>query len=369
MWELVVGEEEGPGQNNGGPNQAEIPIRAHAIPTLNNLHSGIVQPDVVAENFELKPEMFHMLQTIGQFNGLPSEDPNLHLQNFIDVADTFKIRGVTSDALKMKLFPYSLTNKAKAWLNSLQPQLIRSWEELADKFLLKFFPPMKAAQYRNDISTFKQFQDESFYEAWEKFKDLLRKCPNHGIPEWIQMETFYNGLNGPTKGMVDASSGGAILEKTYTEAYAILERMEVNNYQWPVERSSLIQKKDAGVWELDAVSALSAQISALNNSIKTMSLSAEAKPVNALTDVISCVFCNSPHIYDNCPQNPQSVCFIGNFNRNNNPYSNTYNPGWRNHPNLSYSQGQHHGQQQGQQQSSSDTAGRSYKGPYPPGFT
>ncbi|XP_061361020.1 uncharacterized protein LOC133304948 [Gastrolobium bilobum] len=183
------------------------------------------------------------------------------------------------------------------------------------------------------------------------------------------METFYNGLNGPTKSMVDVSFGGALLEKTYTEAYAILERMAVNNYQWPVERSSLTQKKAAGVWELDVVSALSAQISALNNSIKTLSLSAEAKPVNALTDAILCVFCNGPHIYDNCPQDPQSVCFIGNFNRNNNPYSNTYNPGWRNHPNLSYSQGQHHGHQQGQQQMSSDTAGRSYKALYPPGFT
>ncbi|XP_061348807.1 uncharacterized protein LOC133294174 [Gastrolobium bilobum] len=224
-----------------------------------------------------------MLQTIGQFNGMPSEDPHLLLKKFMDVANTFKITGVTSDALKMKLFPYSLTNKAKAWLNSLQPQSIQSWEELADKFLLKFFPPMKAAQYRNDISTFKQL--------------------------------------------------------------SICNTREDGNQQlsWPVERSSLTPKKATGVWELDVVTTLSTRISALNNSIKTMNLSAKAKaqPVNAITDAISCVFCNGPHVYDNCPQNPQSICFIG----------------------------QHHRQHQGQQQMSSDTAGRSYKASYPPGFT
>ena len=58
---------------------------------------------------------------------------------------------------------------------------------------------------------------------------MLRKCPHHGLPHCIQMETFYNGLNIATKQVVDASANGAILSKTYNEAYEILERIASNN--------------------------------------------------------------------------------------------------------------------------------------------
>ena len=72
-----------------------------------------------AANFELKPVMFQMLQTVGQFNELPSEDPHLHLKLFLEVSDAFKIAGASQDALRLRLFPYSLIDRARAWLNSL----------------------------------------------------------------------------------------------------------------------------------------------------------------------------------------------------------------------------------------------------------
>ena len=49
-----------------------------------------------------------MLQTMGQFNGLPNEDPHLHLKLFLEVSDAFKIAGATQDALTLRFFPYSL---------------------------------------------------------------------------------------------------------------------------------------------------------------------------------------------------------------------------------------------------------------------
>ncbi|XP_061336907.1 uncharacterized protein LOC133283987 [Gastrolobium bilobum] len=331
-----------------GDGRDETPIRSHGVPTLNNLHSGIVQPEVAAANFELKPVMFRMLQTIGQYNGMPSEDPHLHLKNFMDVADSFKIQGVTTDAIKLKLFPYSLANRAKTWLSTLASNSMRRWEDLAEKFLVKFFPPVKAAQLRSEITSFQQREGESLYESWDRFKELLRKYLNHGIPEWLQMETFYNGLNEQTRGIVDASSGGSLLDKTFTEAYEILERMENNNYQWPSERT-IAQQKVSGVLELDAISSLSAHISSLTNTLKNLNLSTDAKAqpqqahvISNTSNVVTCVFCTGPHIYDDCPQNPQSVFFVGNYNRNN-QYSNSYNQGWGNNNNLPYSQGQQQG--------------------------
>ncbi|KAH9751024.1 hypothetical protein KPL71_014117 [Citrus sinensis] len=72
-----------------------------------------------------------MLQTMGQFNGLSSEDPHLHLKLFLEVSDTFKIAGATQDVLRLRLFPYSLKDRVRALLNSLSSDSITTWNDLA----------------------------------------------------------------------------------------------------------------------------------------------------------------------------------------------------------------------------------------------
>ena len=129
-----------------------------------------------------------------QFTGLPSEDPNAHLASFLDIYDTFRTNEVSSDAIRLRLFPFSLRDKAKLWLNSLTPNSITSWDLLSKAFLIKYYPPGKTAKYRQDLAGFKQQHSESLYEAWERFKDLQRNCPHHGIPYWLLMQTFYQGL-------------------------------------------------------------------------------------------------------------------------------------------------------------------------------
>lgn len=150
---------------------------------------------------------------VDQFHGLPSEDPHLHLKSFLGVSDSFVIQRVSRDALRLTLFPYSLRDGAKAWLNYFAPGLISTWNELAERFLIKYFPPTRNAKLRSEIVGFRQNEEETFSEAWERFKKLLQKCPHHGLPHCIQMEIFYNGLNIATQGMVDASAGGAFLVK------------------------------------------------------------------------------------------------------------------------------------------------------------
>ena len=68
--------------------------------------------------------MFQMLQIVGQFNGQPSKDPHLHLKLFLEVSDAFKIAGASQEALRLRIFPFSLRDRAKAWLNSLLPDSI-----------------------------------------------------------------------------------------------------------------------------------------------------------------------------------------------------------------------------------------------------
>ena len=71
---------------------------------------------------------------------------------------------------------------------------------------------------------------ETLYDAWERYKDLLRRCPHHGLPLWLQVQMFYNGVNPSTRQMIDAAAGGTINNKTPEEAYEFIEEMSLNNY-------------------------------------------------------------------------------------------------------------------------------------------
>ena len=82
-------------------------IRDHLNPSLDDLNPGIVAPEIQAAHFELKPVMFNMLNSIGQFGGMPHEDARQHIRSFLEVCDSFRQQGVHEDVLKLKLFPYS----------------------------------------------------------------------------------------------------------------------------------------------------------------------------------------------------------------------------------------------------------------------
>ena len=104
------------------------------------------------------------------------------------------------------------------------------------KFLTKFFPPAKIAQLVKEINTFKQLEGENLVEAWDRFHELLRKCPHQRLTRWMQVHTFYNGLRDATRTVIDALDGGALMKKTTDQAYEILEDAATNTNQWPRDR-------------------------------------------------------------------------------------------------------------------------------------
>ena len=124
---------------------------------------------------------------------------------------------------------------------------------------MKYLPSTKNAKLRNEIIFFHQLEDESLYDACERFKELLNKCPHHGNSCCIQLETIYNGLNLSTRLMVDVLVKRALLSKSYNEAYEILERIANNNYQWPLTRQ-VAAIGAAGVHNVDVLTALSVQV-------------------------------------------------------------------------------------------------------------
>ena len=166
-------------------NPAPRTMYDYAKPSLTGTESSIVIPAIAVNNFKLKSNTIQMIQQFVQFDGLQDEYPNAHLANFLELCDTFKINGVSDDAICLRLFPFSLRNKATQWLNSLPRGSITTWEQMTEKFLLKYFLPAKTAKLRNDISSFVQMDLETLYDAWERYKDLLRRCPHHGLLLWL----------------------------------------------------------------------------------------------------------------------------------------------------------------------------------------
>ena len=89
----------------GGDNQRRT-LRDFVTLGVPGIASSIACPTVDANNFELKPALISMVQQ-SQFGGTPLEDPNLHLSVFIKMCDTLKLNGVSTDVIRLCLFPFS----------------------------------------------------------------------------------------------------------------------------------------------------------------------------------------------------------------------------------------------------------------------
>ena len=72
---------------------------------------------------------------------------------------------VSPYAVKLILFPFSLRDKVKLWLHSLAPQSITSWDLSLKAFLGKYFLPGKTTKFKQEITSFTQYNGESLYEA------------------------------------------------------------------------------------------------------------------------------------------------------------------------------------------------------------
>ncbi|KAK8635091.1 hypothetical protein V6N13_022968 [Hibiscus sabdariffa] len=120
---------------------------------------------------------------------------------------------------------------------------------------------------RSPAENARQEDDEAMHEAWERYRDLFRRCPMHGLPEWTQVSIFYNSVNTPTRMMLDASANDTLLDKPPREGLKILEKLAQIDYQHPTtHRGTMMQ----GTAQLDSSDTILAQIFGLTNMVKNL---------------------------------------------------------------------------------------------------
>ncbi|CAN6687759.1 unnamed protein product [Malus baccata var. baccata] len=276
------------------------------------------------------------------------EDPNKHLKEFEVVCSSMTPINVDGSILKMKAFPFSLMEKAKDWLYELAPGTVTSWDSMKRAFLEKFFPTSRVILLRKRISGIQQEEGESFPTYYERFKSLVASCPQHQMKEELLLQYFYEGLLPIERQMLDASAGGALVDKTPTTAKTLNANRALNaqQYEGVGQRSTPRQHQ---VNEVSAISELQNQMANLTT------LLSQVVEGPKLQNVSACGVCSMQgHLTDKCPQLIENggwetlnvVGFGQPYQQRNDPFLNTYNPGWRDHPNFKWRE-----PQQGQQQS------------------
>ncbi|XP_022889337.1 uncharacterized protein LOC111404820 [Olea europaea var. sylvestris] len=244
-----------------------------------------------------------------QFYGLPHENPNTHISRFLRNCQSCHAPGVNEDAIKLQLFPYTLRDAALEWLDAELDGSITTWEELTRKFCNKFFPPAKLAKIRLEIQTFQQRNGESYHEVWNRFKELMRKC-------------------------------GLIIGKSVQQRINLFELIATTHSMFSSER--VVPPKAAGIYELDSKASTNAQIATLTKQVELL-VKSQTKGAHAVITGPSCENCGANYLTENCTSMgflEEQVNFIQNDSRNFNPFSQTYNPGWRQHPNFRWSYNQ-----------------------------
>ncbi|KAK9008818.1 hypothetical protein V6N11_080296 [Hibiscus sabdariffa] len=223
-------------------HQGDEPVDGQHDQPVGGNTGALARPRAIRDH--LKPILDDL--NPGQFGGSPHEDARQHIRAFLEVCDSFRQQGVHEDVLKLKLFPYSLSDRARM--------------------------------------------------------------------------------------MLDASANGKLLDKSPEEAFEILDRIPNNDYQFPTSRLGS-GRRTSGKLELDENDSVSAQFSTITNLLKNLQKPSDVREAKEL----SCVHCEGNHHATDYPVMHEQASYLGNFNRNSyNPYSNTYNPGWRQHPNFSW---------------------------------
>ena len=220
------------------------------------------------------------------------------------------------------------------------------------EFLKKFFSAHKTNNLKRKIYTFATHDSERFYQCWERYLETISACPHHGFDTWMLVNHFYDGMSPSMKQLLETMCGGHFLSKNPDEAMNFLNYMAETSKGWDepnlreVERMKPIVNPRGAIYSLTEDVELKAKLSTLNRRMEELE-QGNHQEVRAVTEASSQPCFNrqsTGHQGEHCPISPSVRDLIvenANVVGQNRPptdaqYGNTYNPNWKNHPNLAW---------------------------------
>nr|GEV88596.1 hypothetical protein [Tanacetum cinerariifolium] len=192
------------------------------------------------------------------------------------------------------------------WIKKEPHHSILTWEDLVSKFINEFFLPSRTTNLRNEISNFQQRFDESFHEAWDRYKDLLRACPHHGFTKLHQLDTFYNALNPADQDSLNSAAGGNLLERRTQDVLTIIKNKSKVRNSRNKSIVSQVKSSDANSSSSSEIAklthAVNQQTSVVTTAMTTILKQFQATPPSDSLKAIEeiCVTCGGAHLYYQC---------------------------------------------------------------------
>ncbi|GKA66612.1 hypothetical protein Tco_0766420 [Tanacetum coccineum] len=253
----------------------------------------MVKPEIRGNvNFEIKSQFMRELRE-DTFSGNKNKDAHDHVDRVLNIVNLFNIPGVSQDAVLLRVFPFTLTRAAKRWVDRLTLGTVNTWDLLKKAFIQRYCPPSKTAKRLEDIHNFKEKSDESLYQAWERYNDLLYKCPTHDINSHQKVNIFYKGLSTMNRQLLD--SQGPILGMTPTQALTAIQTMADHSQKWHDGTSS---KNISSSSNTDGLAALVSKLDNLGRDMKKLK-----ENVHAIQ--VGCQICKGPHLDKEFPLNEE----------------------------------------------------------------
>ncbi|GKA38860.1 hypothetical protein Tco_0731411 [Tanacetum coccineum] len=199
------------------------------------------------------------------FSENKNDDAHEHVERVLDIV-SLNIPGVTHDAVMLRVFPITLTGATKRWVDRLSPRTVDSWDLLKKYFIQRYCPPSKTAKQLEDICNFKQEGDKTLYQAWERYNDLLYKCPTHDI-------------NSHQKGPIPGMTPG--------QALTAIQTMDDHSQKWHAGSSN--RNIDSSSSNSEGIAAIVSKLDSLGKDIKKLK-----ENVHAIQ--VGCELCGGPYL-------------------------------------------------------------------------
>ncbi|GJS33100.1 reverse transcriptase domain-containing protein [Tanacetum coccineum] len=259
-----------PSPNNGPPpvvrpnGQAPRSMEELCQSSIDGRGGPIALIPIQATDFGLRHHMIQQVQNTSQFHGLPGDDANRHIDKFLEITQHMKQNGVSDDAHRLSLFPYSLTHHAIAWYDRLPRNSIHSFDDMMSKLLSKYFPPSMVTKLGNEITKFE--------------KNRMNHYLRHG-----------NVINCPL------IAGGTFMQKTPEECYELIEDMTTHHNHW--DTSATHDETSRNISSTTESPEVVRQLEMMNkNFVEMMRQIQSVKSVNPKYET-----CGGPHSFTECP--------------------------------------------------------------------